>query len=456
MFIAKDRILISISLLFIYIFILTQIMQYLYIPKTNCEKNRGESVAYEQKRSVNAGFEARAGESWTGSLLSDDQICLTKNPVVGAKAASPHLATRGETSSQSISIANTFQSLKGLIVKAKHESCKNIDSVISWLACTLEEVKTVSNLAGYRIRSLLPEPYAAFATQFMFGKQSQTSKELYQLFKVTGMLDLLVISGFHLQITASLCYASIAKIMSKRQASIFVIFCIWMFMLMLPHSIPVERAVLATTVALTAKMLNRAYNPKLTLIAIALCMAARDLAVLGSLSFQLSFLASAVILWVYPIISGESSKIEEFRQGSLLSMLVESSLLSLVVTLSFAPLLSYYFGYLSLVSLIISPIFSLFLPFIFVVIWILSLFPFEGVWLGLGILLAGTLKGLLEGLFYLMDVGSKIELLSFNYKIESIWPLIGWYFAIAGFVAVNHYKSQKRLKNQVKMQNAYV
>jgi competence protein ComEC len=430
-------------------------MQNILNPKISCEKidanQAGESGSGDRKASA---FDK--GRGVETSLPSKAIQAKRQNKgVENGNHVVSSLVSREEFSNNYSTGAKTFKNLKRLIVGAKEVIISSMASVNSWLACSLEVMTGLSSQASVKIRRLLPEPYAGFANQFMFGAKSQASNELYQLFKTTGMLDLLVISGFHLQITASLCYASINKFLTKTQSSIFVLLCIWGFMMMLPQSIPVARAVLATTVALTAKLVSRSYNPKLTLCAIAACMILQDRTVVVSLSFQLSFLASAVILWLYPIITGISSKIEEFKAGSLRSVLVESFLLSLIIGIAFAPLLSYYFGYFSLVSLFISPIFSIFLPLIFIAIWMLAVIPDTGMWFEASLIVAGILKGILEALFALMTIASRVEILSFSYKIDSVWALAIWYFSLGTFVAIIHFQRQKRLLNQVKMNIVY-
>lgn len=455
MFIVNKHTLVSMSLLFIYIFILSQIMRYLYIPKTNCEKNNYKALSLIQWRQAGAQSKGVLGENEMGLMENSTQPHQAKVAldVLGMDA-------RAQGDNQSISTQNTlsaslFPILRKIDVLGKSGIYLTASSVITWVDCKLEVFKSFPSLASARIRSLLPEPQATFATQFVFGKQFQTSKDLYQLFKVTGMLHLLVISGFHLQITASLCYAIVTKLLNKIQASIVVVLCVWLYASMLSQSIPIERAVLATSVALTAKIFNREYNPKLTLLIIAVLMIAREPAVLSSLSFQLSFMASAIILWIYPIVSGTTSKIEEFRRGSLASILAESLLLSLVVTLSFSPLLSYYFGYFSLVTLLASPLFGLFLPFIFPLIWILSLAIFSEAWLGLGLLLSGLLKGMLSGLFYLMELGSQLPILTINYRLQSVTVIVSWYLFLLVLVGVHHYRKQQSILAQTKIKSVY-
>jgi hypothetical protein len=73
----------------------------------------------------------------------------------------------------------------------------------------------------------------------------------------------------------------------------------------------------------------------------------------------------------------------------------------------------------------------------------------------MSLIVASILKGILEALFALMAIASKVEILSFAYRIESVWALAAWYFSLGTFVAIIHFQRQKRLLNQVKMNIVY-
>ena len=350
----------------------------------------------------------------------------------------------------SIASANAKKNKEGLIFQPKAIFSRGTGSVFAWLGCFSQRSKQVSSLGGQILQSKLPEPHASFATQLLLGKQSQSSKSLQHLFKVTGMSHVLVISGFHLQLLASLCLASITKVATKNQAAVFVLVAVWLYVSMLEISIPITRALLMLTVGLTAKILNRPYSSKQTLIAVALVLWLFDRSILSSLSFQLSFAATASILWVYPLFTGIASNIEHFRPQSWQKNLLETWLLGVVISVFLSPLLSYHFGSFSLVSMIISPLFSMSLPLVVCLLGLLLLFAAAGSEV-LSLMVVGVISTVLDVLFTGLRVLAAVSWLQVEWQLDSNSIIFGWYGAVVISVALVQLLKIKRLINRSKM-----
>lgn len=454
MFIAIKKILFSFTWLTIYIFILTQIMQILFETKEACEiwQENQQVLSTQVLFGQHQALIVLEGSGTAPTLLLKGlQSSSQTNQTLSQDALRNQ---NKQISKSSLHSANEFKNKKELLFQQKSGLLGKVVSDFAWLSCQLQAGLSRLRLGVSVFWSMLPEPHASFASQLLFGRQSQGSRSLQQLFKVTGMSHILVISGFHLQLLVSLCLASITKIAPKNQAVVLVLLLTWVYVMMLGSSIPVVRATIMLTVALTARLLQRQYNSKAALAATALVLFMQDPSVSTSLSFQLSFAATAVILWIYPLFAGTASQIEHLSVRGLSKTLLESWLLGVVVSVSLSPLLSYHFGNFSLVSMLLSPLFSLSLPLLVCLLLLLLVAAAVGATVVASIA-AGLFTQLLEQLLQLLVTASNLDFLSLQWQPSSLLLIGSWYASLFGLALYFSLIKRKRLMHRTKMLACY-
>lgn len=430
----------SLILSVIYIFVILQIMQFLYYPKIVCENvDLDKSKATRAVSMVATKEHQNVSSKQSVFNLKKESSQNSYQRKVQASSQEIGYNLR-EIGSNNIYSAKVKENGKRTTESTLKRGFFNVVSVFARLVCLRGSTDGLSHLGASKISQYLPEPHATFASLQLFGQHLQRSKAIEQLFKVTGTLHILVISGSQFQLTAALGLASINKFVTKKQASIFVLLIVWIYVLQLEQTVPVTRAFLSITTALTANLLNRPFNAKLTLLASGIVLFLDDREVLGSISFQLTYLATAAILFIYPIISGVSSQIENLSPNNLSSVIVESLVLDLVVGVTLAPILSYNFGYLTLASLFISPLFAILLPIIFSLVWLLVIFPIVGGMELLHQLIGFGLSVLIEWLFAGLKIVAQIELLQIDLSITRAELLWVWYGFLVLIVSIFHFR----------------
>ena len=201
------------------------------------------------------------------------------------------------------------------------------------------------------------EQYAVVAAMAL-GDKTALTKDLKEVYSVTGASHVLALSGLHLGIIYTLLSLMIVGRRWRMVSQILVILAIWAFVFLVGMSVSVVRsAVMLTTYAL----LTLGRREKMSLNTLA--FAAMILLLVNPLSlfdvgFQMSFIAVASILLFVPLLD------RLLPQGYLLEHRLLKWLWSLVAVscaaqIGVAPLVAYYFGrfstYFLLTNFIVIP-----------------------------------------------------------------------------------------------------
>lgn len=198
----------------------------------------------------------------------------------------------------------------------------------------------------HKIQELLPEhPFRGILIALTLGEGRGISTEQWQLFRQTGIIHLVVISGSHISLIALTTFLLVGRIWrysgltqqlpTPRVAAIASLLAALSYSLLAGFSIPTQRAMIMVAVVIGNKLFARHTSPS-NLIATALfCVLIYDpLAVLAT-GFWLSFLAVIAITWV---ISGRripETGFARFKRDFLITQLA-------VFAVLLPPLLLYY------------------------------------------------------------------------------------------------------------------
>jgi competence protein ComEC len=293
----------------------------------------------------------------------------------------------------------------------------------------------------------LPEPQCSLAQAILLGLRGNIPDSLNEAFSRTGTAHLLAISGLHMSIIIAM-FLSLGILVFGRQRSIYIWLALaltWLYALLAGMHPPIIRATIMGSLFLMAEFLGRQRSAIIALAFAAAVMVGIQPHILWSVSFQLSFLAMAGLVLLFPYFQtwGRKGVARLFENREKIvptaSIVTDTFAASLAAVIAVWPLIAYNFGMVSLVALP-ATFFSLpALPFIIVTSALVA-------FTGLFALLASQILGWLAWLFlgYLTFVVQGFDALphsSLEVATISAWHILGYYAILAGvIVSLNHRK----------------
>jgi competence protein ComEC len=294
----------------------------------------------------------------------------------------------------------------------------------------------------------LPEPQGSLAQAILLGLRGNIPDFLYEAFSRTGAAHLLAISGLHISIIIAM-FLSFGILVFGRQRSIYIWLTLaitWLYALLAGMHPPIIRAAIMGSLFLIAEYLGRQRSAIIALAFAAAVMVGVQPNLLWTVSFQLSFMAMAGLILLYPYFQawgrkGVASLFESRERivavGNMLTDVFAATLAAIVAV---GPLIAYNFGVVSLVALP-ATFFSLpALPFIIVTTALVA-------FLGLFTLLAAQILGWLAWLFlsYLVLVVQGFDTLPYSsLEVSSVstWYIWGYYAILAVVIALLNRRKQ--------------
>lgn len=227
------------------------------------------------------------------------------------------------------------------------------------------------------INRLLPEPYAALANGMLLGIEAGIPDALYEQFNLTGTSHTIVISGSNVAIIAGMFMLLGQRLLGKRRAIWPTLMGIVCYALLVGGDAAVLRASLMGGLYVVATTLARRSTALVSLSVACWVMTLLNPLTLWDVGFQLSSAATAGLILFSNRITNFFAKLWPGFQGGPLTTLLETNparktigllqgliqdglLLTIAANITTLPLVVYYFGRLSLVSLLtnllISPV----------------------------------------------------------------------------------------------------
>jgi len=293
----------------------------------------------------------------------------------------------------------------------------------------------------------LPEPQGSLAQSILLGLRGNIPDSLYEAFSRTGTAHLLAISGLHISIIIAMLL-SFGILVFGRRRSIYIwltLALIWLYALLAGMHPPIIRAAIMGSLFLIAEYLGRQRSAIIALAFAAAVMVGIQPHVLWSVSFQLSFLAMAGLVFLYPYFQawGRKGVASLFGAREKIAaaggMVTDGFAVTLAAIVAVGPLVAYSFGVVSLVALP-ATFFSLpALPFIIVTA---ALVAFAGLLASIVAQLLGWLAWLfLSYLIFLVQGFDALPYSSLEVTDVSTWHIWGYYAILAGVIAsLNHRK----------------
>jgi competence protein ComEC len=294
----------------------------------------------------------------------------------------------------------------------------------------------------------LPEPQGSLAQAILLGLRGNVPDSLYEVFSRTGTAHILAISGLHMSIIIAM-FLSLGILIFGRRRSIYIWLTLaltWLYALLAGMNPPIIRAAIMGSLFLMAEYLGRQGSAIIALAFAAAVMVGIQPQLLWSASFQLSFLAMAGLVLLYPYFQtwGRKGVGRLFKNKEKIiptaSIVTDGFGATLAAIVAVAPLIAYNFGVVSLVAL---PATFFSLPALPAIIVTSTLVAF----VGLFAILAAQILGWLAWLFlsYLILVVQGFDALphsSLAVATFPAWYIWGYYAILAAAIASFNYRKE--------------
>lgn len=300
------------------------------------------------------------------------------------------------------------------------------------------------------LAEILPEPQASLAQGIVLGIRGNIPQELKADFIQSGTAHLLAISGLHLSIIAGVMLG-IGLWLFGRRHYIYVwlaLGVIWLYALITGMHLPVVRGAIMASLFLFAEALGRQRSALVALTLAAAVMVGVSPYILGDASFQLSFLAMAGLVFLFPVFRNLGRKAttavlgEEGAVVSMANAAVDALSATLGAIIAVWPVVAYYFGIISLVAPLATFLALPALPGVIITGALAAV-------LGMVALPVAQVIGWLAWLFlsYLMLVVGGLAAPSIaSLEVGSISPafVLGYYLVLAAAIWLNRWRGQFR------------
>lgn len=202
-------------------------------------------------------------------------------------------------------------------------------------------------LRGYFLKNItkvIAPPGSDLAGGLILGARRGFDEDIQSELITTGTIHIVALSGYNVTIVAEGVMKLFGTIFSEIVSITLGVIVIILFVIMSGASTTAIRAGIMASIILFARMTGRTYQAGRTLVIALLLMMAHDLRVLSDISFQLSFLATAGVLFLTP------KFIPHLKLFPIRFKIRELVATTIAATTAVLPLILYHMGVLSIVS----------------------------------------------------------------------------------------------------------
>ena len=265
---------------------------------------------------------------------------------------------------------------------------------------------------GGRISETLPEKESSLGMSYLLGMKTNLDKELSENLKVVGLAHIVVASGAHLSILVEIARKIFGRI-SRFSGLLFSILFILFFMIMVGWTPSILRAGVMAILTLVSWYVGRKIAPWRLILMVAAFTLMLNPLFLTDLGWLLSFASYAGIMMLGPGLT-------KFFYGKKKPGFVASVILTtMAATLMTLPITLYYFGQISLISIMANLLILPTLPYA------MGMTFFAGVFArvpGLSVVVGFLTEKILD--FHILVVGWFAGMEQFLIKIDQYEPRV--------------------------------
>ncbi|MCE5329042.1 ComEC/Rec2 family competence protein [bacterium] len=292
------------------------------------------------------------------------------------------------------------------------------------------------------------------ASALILGNQAEIPEKITASFKESGIYHLLAISGLHISITASFIYFILRKINfsiwgKKTNISYFIFLFLVLYNFIVGAKASMMRASIMFCLTLFAKDFHKDFlvSNSFFITYIMLLLICPDYLI--NPGFILSFTSVGAIIFVIPIVKKTINYFLNFKKLTE-NYMMKSIITAVSINMVISPILSYYFGGFSIISVIanvaVAPLFYLLLLDLFVSS-ISSVF-----WFALGSFFIIPADTLINVILKMSDFFISLPYSFINTDIFKNKVVFLMYYAglIILFIFLNYFVGRKEMKNNIK------
>jgi len=272
----------------------------------------------------------------------------------------------------------------------------------------------------------LSENEASILQGFLVGDRYNIPRSIVDLFKISGVVHILAISGFNLGIIAFQILLFLKMLPMPRRLQYFCAMVLIIFYAFLTGGQPaVVRAAIMASVILTGLMIERESDSMNTLSLAALLILLMNPLNVFDVGFQLSFISVFSIIFFYPQWMNMFQRLVPHNKSKIINYTLQSLAVSLSASWGVAGLIAYYFHIVTPIGILAN----------------LIVVPLSGavVTLGMGLLLTGIvippiatvfahcLKVVLNIMVAAIFLFAQIPGAFFRFKVFPVWAGIVYY-----------------------------
>lgn len=297
---------------------------------------------------------------------------LTGEPSIRGQRASFQLFYKGNRINITTSSANgySYGEILSIDGKVKMRLLNNKNQIISMNFPKIEADKDSLALI-YSIRQYiisifeksLPANYSSLLLGIVFGIKSSFSSDFLNNLKLLGLMHVIAASGMNVTLTAGFL-SSIFLLFFKRQtALILTIFGIVLYAFLAGFQASIVRASIMGIIVFTAQILGRQRLASYSLMLTAYIMILFSPYVIWDIGFQLSFLSTAGLIFIRPILK-DLSFLKKLLKFLIVGEDISTTIAAQAATL---PILLANFGLYSVFSVPINALVLWTIPFIMII-----------------------------------------------------------------------------------------
>jgi competence protein ComEC len=223
----------------------------------------------------------------------------------------------------------------------------------------LSFIYSARNSLNQSLSRTLSEPQCSLAQGILLGLRGNIPDSLTQAFSRTGTTHILAISGLNLSIVIGMILSIGVWLFGRRYSvSIWIALgAIWLYAIFTGMHPPIVRGAIMGSMFLFAEFLGRQRSASTALSFAAAVMVGIEPQILWDVSFQLSFLSMAGLIFIFPHLQSWNKKrmIASPDTGgtttSIYTITIDSLSITLAAIIATLPAVAYYFGTVSLSAL---------------------------------------------------------------------------------------------------------
>ena len=277
------------------------------------------------------------------------------------------------------------------------------------------------------VEKLLPEPQAGLAEGLVLGVKRALGENLEQAFRITGIIHIVVLSGYNVTIVAEGIMRLLSAFFRPRTRVMFGVVAIAAFAIIAGLSATVVRASLMGSFVLLARATGRTYAIARALTVAGLAMLVINPKLLAfDPGFQLSFLATMGLIFLAPLIEARLKLVPtKFQVREFVTATIATQIFVL-------PLLLYSIGEFSVVAVLVNVLVLPAVPLAMLFIFLAGAVGMFVQMLAVPFALAAHI--LLSYIVFVAEWFAALPLASFPVPAFPFWVVVLAYAALALFL----------------------